>query len=95
MIPVENQPAIPAVQHLSHLPVIGDPSHGTGRWRLVQPLALAAVVAGANGIMIEVHPEPDRALTDGAQSLTFANFNLLMDALRKVAEAMGRPLLPS
>lgn len=85
--------AIPSARRLSHLPVIGDPSHGTGRWRLVQPLALAAVAAGAHGIMVEVHPEPDRALTDGAQSLTFANFSLLMDALRLVAEAVGRPLL--
>ncbi|MGD2065457.1 MAG: 3-deoxy-7-phosphoheptulonate synthase, partial [Dehalococcoidia bacterium] len=70
--------AIPIVEKVSHLPVIADPSHGTGKWYLVLPLALAAVAAGADGLLIEVHPNPDQALADGPQSLTFDNFGLLM-----------------
>ena len=84
--------AIPVIQRLSHLPVIADPSHATGRWYLVTPLALAGVAAGADGIMIEVHPTPDSALKDGAQSLTFENFKLLMTQLAPVAAAVGRKL---
>ncbi|MCX6000234.1 MAG: 3-deoxy-7-phosphoheptulonate synthase [Chloroflexi bacterium] len=82
--------AIPAVHKLSHLPVVADPSHGTGRWDLVSPLALASVAAGADGLLIEVHPTPDTALKDGAQSLTFENFDNLMTQLAPVASAVGR-----
>jgi 3-deoxy-7-phosphoheptulonate synthase len=82
--------AIPIIKKLSHLPVIGDPSHGTGKWYLVAPLALAAVAAGADGIMIEVHPNPDQALKDGAQSLTFENFEQLMQQVAPVAASVGR-----
>lgn len=82
--------AIPIIKKLSHLPVIGDPSHGTGKWYLVAPLALAAVAAGADGLMIEVHPNPDQALKDGAQSLTFENFEQLMQQVAPVAAAVGR-----
>ena len=84
--------AIPLVKRLSHLPVIGDPSHGTGHWYLVEPLALAAIAAGADGLIIEVHPSPDHALSDGPQSLTFASFAALMPKVRAVAETVGRPL---
>jgi len=82
--------AIPIIKKLSHLPIIGDPSHGTGKWYLVAPLALAAVAAGADGLMIEVHPNPDEALKDGAQSLTFNNFEQLMQQLAPVATSVGR-----
>jgi len=81
---------IPIIEKVSHLPIIADPSHGTGKWYLVIPLALAAVAAGADGIMVEVHPHPDLALKDGAQSLTFSNFQQLMSQLKSVAEAVGR-----
>jgi 3-deoxy-7-phosphoheptulonate synthase len=81
---------IPIIEKVSHLPIIADPSHGTGKWYLVTPMALAAVAAGADGIMVEVHPHPDLALKDGAQSLTFANFQQLMSQLKSVAEAVGR-----
>jgi len=84
--------AIPAVKKLSHLPVIADPSHGTGKWHLVAPLALASVAAGADGLMIEVHPNPDQALKDGAQSLTFDNFQQLMAQLAPLASAINRKL---
>jgi len=70
--------AIPVVKKLSHLPILGDPSHGTGRRDHVPPLARAAVAAGADGLLIEVHPDPDRALSDGAQSLYPAQFEELM-----------------
>jgi len=82
--------AIPAIKHLSHLPVIADPSHAAGRWGMVAPLAKAAVAAGADGLMIEVHPNPDEALCDGGQSLTPANFADLLDEIKPVAEAVGR-----
>ena len=82
--------AIPIIKKLSHLPIIGDPSHGTGKWYLVAPLALAAVAAGADGLMIEVHPNPDQALKDGAQSLTFENFEQLMQQVAPVAASVGR-----
>lgn len=84
--------AIPALKQLTHLPVIADPSHGTGKWDLVPPIAKAAVAAGADGLMIEVHPEPQKAWSDGAQSLTLENFAVLMDELRQVASAVGREL---
>ncbi len=87
--------AIPLVKRLSHLPVIGDPSHATGKWQLVEPVALGAIAAGADGLIIEVHPNPDHALSDGAQSLTPANFQKLMDKLRVLAEALGRPVAPA
>jgi len=83
--------SIPLAKRLSHLPVIADPSHGTGRWYLVESMSLAAVAAGADGLMIEIHPNPDRALSDGAQSLTFANFRRLMERARVVGEAVQRP----
>ena len=87
---------IPIIEKVSHLPIIADPSHGTGKWYLVIPMALAAVAAGADGIMVEVHPNPDLALKDGSQSLTFANFRQLMSQLKSVAEAIGRcPANPS
>ncbi len=84
--------AIPLVHKLSHLPVIADPSHGTGKWYLVQSMALASAAAGADGLMIEVHPSPDHALSDGAQSLTFENFKLLMGSVRPVVAAVGRKM---
>jgi len=84
--------AIPIIHKLTHLPVIADPSHGTGKWYLVAPMALAAVAAGANGLMIEVHPTPDAALKDGAQSLTFEHFEELMKQVAPVAAAVGRSL---
>jgi len=87
--------AIPIIHKLSHLPIIADPSHATGKWYLVTPLALAAVAGGANGLMIEVHPTPDRALKDGAQSLTFENFELLMQQVAPVAAAVGRRMRAS
>ncbi len=82
--------AIPAVKSLSHLPIIADPSHGTGRRAMVAPMARAALAAGADGLLIEVHPEPDQALSDGAQSLYPEQFELLMDELRAIAAAIGR-----
>lgn len=87
--------AIPLVKRLSHLPVIGDPSHATGMWYLVEPVGLAAIAAGADGLQIEVHPNPDQALSDGAQSLTPANFQKLMDRARVLGEAIGRPVHPA
>jgi 3-deoxy-7-phosphoheptulonate synthase len=76
--------AVPLVRELSHLPVIVDPSQGTGRWSLVSPVSLAAVAAGANGLIVEVHPHPDDALSDGAQSLDFATFDRLMADLKRL-----------
>jgi 3-deoxy-7-phosphoheptulonate synthase len=84
--------AIPLLKSLTHLPVIADPSHGTGRWELVGPVARAAVAAGADGLLIEVHPHPSQALSDGAQSLKLEPFGQLMDELRAVARAVGREL---
>jgi len=82
--------AIPVVKKLSHLPMIADPSHGTGRRDKVAPMARAAVAAGADGLIIEVHPDPDRALSDGAQSLHPAQFEELMGQLKLIAAAVGR-----
>jgi 3-deoxy-7-phosphoheptulonate synthase len=84
--------AIPVAKKLSHLPVLADPSHGTGRRDMVLPVARAAVAAGADGLLIEVHPEPDRALSDGAQSLRPDQFEELMGQLRIIAQAVGRSL---
>jgi 3-deoxy-7-phosphoheptulonate synthase len=84
--------AIPLLKRISHLPVIADPSHGTGHRYLVQPMALAAAAAGADGLLIEVHPEPDTALSDGPQSLTPEGFDHLMRTLDGVLDAIGRPL---
>ena len=82
--------AIPIVQRLSHLPMIADPSHGTGLRDKVTPMARAAVAAGADGVMVEVHPNPDRALSDGAQSLFPDQFASLVSELRVIADAIGR-----
>jgi 3-deoxy-7-phosphoheptulonate synthase len=82
--------AVPLLKQLSHLPVIADPSHATGKWELVAPVARAAVAAGADGLIIEVHPRPEEAVSDGAQSLKPARFAELMRSLRPVAEAVGR-----
>ena len=84
--------AVPVLKQLTHLPVIVDPSHGTGKWDLVAPMALAAVAAGADGIMVEVHPKPEEALSDGPQALLPLRFYRLMADLKKVAEAVGRTL---
>jgi 3-deoxy-7-phosphoheptulonate synthase len=84
--------AIPLIKRMSHLPVIADPSHGTGHRYLVAPMALAAAAAGADGLIIEVHPEPDSALSDGPQSLTLEGFEQLMQTLERVLNAVGRPL---
>ncbi len=86
--------AIPLLKRLSHLPVVADPSHGTGKWYLVAPVALAAVAAGADGLIIEVHPSPDHALKDGFQSLSFENFAALMHVVPAVAAAVGRAVRP-
>jgi 3-deoxy-7-phosphoheptulonate synthase len=82
--------AIPVVKKLSHLPIVGDPSHGTGRRDMVLPLARAAVAAGADGLLVEVHPDPDRALSDGAQTLTPRQFAEMMQQVRAIAAAVGR-----
>lgn len=82
--------AAAALKSISHLPVIVDPSHGTGKWKLVGPMSRAAIACGADGLMIEVHPNPSQALSDGKQSLTPANFRLLMSELAGIAAAMGR-----
>ena len=82
--------AIPIVQKLSHLPIVADPSHGTGRRDKVRPLARAAVAAGADGIIVEVHKDPDRALSDGAQSLYPEQFDKLINELKIIATAVGR-----
>ena len=82
--------AIPAVKKLSHLPVIVDPSHGTGKWWMVEPLARAAIAVGADGVMIEVHNDPDHALCDGQQSIKPDVFAQVMDDIRKIATVVGR-----
>jgi len=86
--------AIPVIQSLSHLPVVADPSHGTGLRAKVIPMARAAVAAGADGLIVEVHPDPDRALSDGAQSLYPEQFTEMMVQCRAIAEAIGRELVP-
>lgn len=84
--------AVPALKQLSHLPVMVDPSHGTGKWDLVHPISMAAIAAGADGLIIEVHPHPEDALSDGAQSLRPENFARLMDDLRQLAPVVRRSL---
>ena len=76
--------AVAAVKHLSHLPIIVDPSHGTGKWRMVKPMAFAAVACGADGLIMEMHPNPAKALSDGPQSLTPENYLELMDGVKKL-----------
>ena len=84
--------AIPIVQQLSHLPIVADPSHGTGRRDKVLPMARAAIAAGADGVIIEVHPQPEKAMSDGAQSQTPDQFTETMRQLRRVADAIGRSI---
>jgi 3-deoxy-7-phosphoheptulonate synthase len=83
------------VQKLSHLPIVADPSHGTGLRDKVTPMARAAVAAGADGVIIEVHPQPDKALSDGAQSLYPDQFAQLVQQLHPIAAAIGRSLAPT
>jgi 3-deoxy-7-phosphoheptulonate synthase len=82
--------AVALAKRRSHLPVIADPSHGTGKWYLAPPLALASLAAGADGVMLEVHPDPDRATSDGGQSLTCENFAALMPQMTALANVLGR-----
>lgn len=84
--------AVAAVKELSHLPIIVDPSHGTGRWQMVRPMARAAIATGADGLMIEVHPHPEVALSDGDQSLKPDNFAVVMQEVRQIAQMMGKTL---
>lgn len=84
--------AIPVVQRISHLPIVADPSHGTGLRDMVIPMARAAVAAGADGVLVEMHPFPERAMSDGAQSLYPAQFETLVRELRAVASAIGRSI---
>jgi 3-deoxy-7-phosphoheptulonate synthase len=84
--------AVALAKRRSHLPVIADPSHGTGKWHLVPPLSLASIAAGADGLILEVHPDPDRARSDGGQSLNFENFAKLTPQLVAIAGAVGRKL---
>ena len=80
--------AVAAVKHLSHLPIIVDPSHGTGRWRMIKPMAFAAIASGADGLMMEVHPNPAKALSDGSQSLTGEHYLEVMDGVKKLSKFM-------
>ncbi len=82
--------AIPVLKGLTHLPVIADPSHGTGRWDLVTPIARSAIAAGADGLIVEVHPNPAKAMSDGSQSLKPEKFAQLVSQARRIAEAMDR-----
>lgn len=83
---------IPPIKHLSHLPILVDPSHGTGKRDYVPAMALASLAAGADGLLIEVHPQPNQALSDGAQSLDFAGFDRLLQSLRRLAEPLERTI---
>jgi 3-deoxy-7-phosphoheptulonate synthase len=82
--------AVPVIQHLSHLPIVVDPSHGTGSWQYVGPMARAGVAAGADGVIMEIHPNPSEALSDGPQSLNLPMFERLATELKAVAQAIGR-----
>jgi len=82
--------AVPAFKRLSHLPIIVDPSHATGKWRLVSPMTKAAIAAGADGLLIEVHPDPKSSLSDGAQSLRFDTFTQLIKEIKPIIQAVGR-----
>jgi 3-deoxy-7-phosphoheptulonate synthase len=84
--------AIPVLKHLTHLPVIVDPSHGTGHWWMVPWMSRAAVAVGADGLLVEVHPKPEEALSDGPQSLRPERFDVMMQELRAVAEAVGKSI---
>ncbi len=84
--------AVPLIKQLSHLPIVVDPSHGTGKWDLVEPMAKAAIAAGADGLMIEVHPNPEEAFSDGEQSLVPRRFEEMMKELKLVAKAVGREI---
>ena len=84
--------AVVAIKNLSHLPIIVDPSHGTGRWEMITPMSRAGIAAGADGLIVEVHPHPEVAWSDGAQSLTPKKFAVLMDEVRKIASAVGKTL---
>ncbi|MBI5124011.1 MAG: 3-deoxy-7-phosphoheptulonate synthase, partial [Candidatus Omnitrophica bacterium] len=84
--------AVPVVKSLSHLPIIVDPSHAAGKWGLVEPLSQAAIACGADGLIIEVHPKPEEAMSDGEQSLLPENFAKLMVGVGRVAEAVGREI---
>lgn len=81
--------AVPVIQHLSHLPVIVDPSHGVGKWRYVTAMARAGIAAGANGLIVEIHPKPEEALSDGPQSLTLENFAAMVDEVKRVSSALS------
>ena len=87
--------AVPWLHERTHLPVVVDPSHGTGHSNLVAPMAAAAIAAGADGLIVEVHPDPERALSDGYQSLNFEQFEALMELCRRVADALGRRIVAS
>jgi 3-deoxy-7-phosphoheptulonate synthase len=82
--------AIPVVKSLSHLPMVADPSHGTGRRDKVVPMARAAVAAGADGLLVEVHPNPDKAVSDGAQTLEPKQYQSMMEQVRAIAAVLGR-----
>ena len=84
--------AVPMLKKRTHLPVVVDPSHGTGNREMVLPLAKAAIAAGADGLMIEMHPDPDKAWSDGAQSLTFEQFETCMEELKPLIKLMGKTL---
>ena len=84
--------AVPIIKNLTHLPIIVDPSHATGKWNLVEPMSRAAIAAGADGLMIEVHRDPLHALSDGPQSLKPHKFNAVMQELQKMAQAMGQTI---
>lgn len=84
--------AVPVVKYLSHLPVIVDPSHAIGMWRFVSPMARAAIASGADGLMVEMHPNPSEALCDGPQSLTPENFTIMMEDLKNISGLMGRKM---
>lgn len=84
--------AVPVIKRLSPLPIVADPSHSTGKWYLVTPVALASVAAGAHGLLIEVHPNPDLAKCDGPQSLTFENFDMLMEQVNAIASVRKQPV---
>ena len=82
--------AIPVLKHLTHLPVIADPSHAVGKWEYVEAVARSAVAAGADGLIVEVHPRPEEAASDGRQSLTPERFEAMMKQVSRIAEAVDR-----
>lgn len=84
--------AVPVLKKLTHLPIVVDPSHATGKWGYVAPMSKAAVAAGCDGILVEVHPKPEEALSDGVQSLLPENFNTLVKELKSIAKAVGRDI---